>query len=127
MQTAPTSERTRSKFRGGKFRHHCDDHTNHASANVREPRQTHHSIVGINEINGAVIMKKRRRINSFEVQAAAAELTQALMQSICPRCGTNRIDRALLGTEAEGHICGDCWQQDRAAEQTPTVMPRAER
>jgi hypothetical protein len=38
---------------------------------------------------------------------------------ICPRCGVNRIDRVLLGTEAEGHICGQCWTNDRARDRRP--------
>jgi hypothetical protein len=37
---------------------------------------------------------------------------------LCPRClqhplGINPI---FLGHEGEGHICGDCWQQDRDDE-----------
>jgi len=32
----------------------------------------------------------------------------------CPRCGS-AIDKSsiYLGKDGEGHICGDCWVQDR--------------
>lgn len=34
------------------------------------------------------------------------------MPMMCPRCGVHQVDPVLLGTEAEGHICGQCWLED---------------
>jgi hypothetical protein len=34
-------------------------------------------------------------------------------QEICPRCHLLPADNALLGNAGEGHICGECWTQDR--------------
>lgn len=31
----------------------------------------------------------------------------------CPRCLVNPIDLALLGSDDEGNICGECWNKDR--------------
>jgi hypothetical protein len=42
----------------------------------------------------------------------------------CPRCLINPIDKIFLGSEDEGHICGDCWVRDRHAEE---VTMRAQR
>jgi hypothetical protein len=36
---------------------------------------------------------------------------------LCPRCKANQIDPVLLGTEEEGHICGQCWVNDRAQDE----------
>lgn len=33
---------------------------------------------------------------------------------LCPRCRENLRDKSFLGTRIEGHICGKCWQDDRA-------------
>lgn len=33
---------------------------------------------------------------------------------LCPRCQKRAADRIFLGSTGEGHICGECWQQDRA-------------
>jgi hypothetical protein len=33
--------------------------------------------------------------------------------TLCPRCLVNPLDPIFLGKPGEGHICGDCWQQDR--------------
>lgn len=38
-------------------------------------------------------------------------------RNTCPRCKNSLGSRPIfLGTESEGHICGDCWENDRAAE-----------
>jgi hypothetical protein len=37
----------------------------------------------------------------------------------CPRCKREPADKALLGSDAEGHICGTCWSNDRNAESSP--------
>ena len=36
----------------------------------------------------------------------------------CPRCLVNPLGPKpiFLGSESEGHICGECWAQDRHAE-----------
>jgi hypothetical protein len=34
----------------------------------------------------------------------------------CPRCLVNHLDLVLLGPE--GHICGDCWMDDRRHDGT---------
>lgn len=34
---------------------------------------------------------------------------------ICPRCCERDADPVLLGPE--GHICGECWASDRAADE----------
>ncbi len=40
---------------------------------------------------------------------------------ICPRCQVRAVDRVLLG--AEGHICGVCWANDRAADEYSSLTP----
>ncbi len=41
--------------------------------------------------------------------------TQIRSEGICPRCQQRPADKVLLGKEGEGHICGECWKQDRVA------------
>lgn len=48
--------------------------------------------------------------------AALAALRADADRVICPRCGENPVDLAFFGTEAEGHLCGSCWSNDRHAE-----------
>lgn len=36
---------------------------------------------------------------------------------LCPRCRNRPYDRALWGKENEGHVCGECWKDDRNAEE----------
>jgi hypothetical protein len=36
---------------------------------------------------------------------------------LCPRCKANPIDPVFLGTEGEGHVCGQCWMDDRARDE----------
>lgn len=52
--------------------------------------------------------------------AAGALASNEQKASVCPRCRTNPIEPnpIFLGTETEGHICGECWKQDRAKEQS---------
>lgn len=33
---------------------------------------------------------------------------------ICPRCRNRAADPVLLGRTVEGHVCGECWREDRA-------------
>ena len=41
---------------------------------------------------------------------------------LCPRCLTRRIDPVLIGSKEEGHICGNCWLEDRRRD-TPEDLP----
>ena len=36
--------------------------------------------------------------------------------SLCPRCHERPLDPVLLGSKEEGHICGECWEDDREAD-----------
>lgn len=36
---------------------------------------------------------------------------------LCPRCHERPVDKALLGDEGEGHICGECWRSERLSEE----------
>lgn len=38
-------------------------------------------------------------------------------RSLCPRCRRYPVDLALLGTKEEGHVCGECWKDDRRADE----------
>jgi hypothetical protein len=48
--------------------------------------------------------------------AALAALRADADRAICLRCGVNPVDLVFLGTEKEGHLCGDCWVRDRHME-----------
>jgi hypothetical protein len=52
-------------------------------------------------------------------KAQASEPKEDAEKKLCPRCGINQIDPVLLGTENEGHICGQCWTQDRQKDEQP--------
>ena len=47
----------------------------------------------------------RRDLHCIAMRAARAQL--------CPRCGVHQADMVLLGREGEGHVCGQCWLDDR--------------
>lgn len=51
-----------------------------------------------------------------------ATVTASIGQLSCPRCGAALDNKPIfIGNADEGHICGDCWVQDRHAEKDETI------
>ena len=44
---------------------------------------------------------------------------------ICPRCRVNQLGEKPIFLGPEGHICGDCWVEDRHAEMVQWARERA--
>lgn len=63
------------------------------------------------------------RIAMDEALAADGEyLRQLTMENhgpFCPRCIEKPLGPKPIFLGPEGHICGECWEQDRAAEARP--------
>jgi hypothetical protein len=70
-----------------------------------------HSSTGRN-INDVISTLPQARQDKIAERAAA--LSSTLLT--CPRCKREPADKALLGSDDEGHICGTCWTNDRHAE-----------
>jgi hypothetical protein len=49
----------------------------------------------------------------------APTLSDTSTDGNCPRCKREPADKALLGSDDEGHICGTCWSNDRHADSPP--------
>jgi len=63
------------------------------------------------------IVRKIAGIVEGRTKARAA--TDTSTGGNCPRCKREPADKALLGSDDEGHICGTCWSNDRHADSSP--------